>query len=1473
MDKPPPEPVRTARKHDLVELRITNLQRELEADPDPTAKAAILYHVGSLYEHDLGRLTEAMQCYAQASQAAPSFEPALIAQMRMAERDPRAHDVDAICAAMVAAAQASAPSSSALVDLALRSNDWASLLREAIDRSPSPAVPALVLEWLSEAAGDRASLGKALRAQAEHAADPALRAALWLDVALHEIEGSEVDAALDALELAGASEAIAWSARGLQRRLAKDSERWDVVIRATTSMASLLEDDAETGRGLDPLRLPIPVSERLPLAVALWQEAARYSADELGEPVAAARYLESALRIAPDDVQTRLQSLSLAERFGDEDAVERASAWFRESAHEHPAFVAQQIRAAVSGEREAIAVLREVVARNLGSAFARAALDVALMKQNCREELARQLREQADASDGEARQLSLWRAALLSAATRDGADSTELLDAASMGGRWQVPVLRDALGLALGAQRADAVVARCDDLLECHLAPDERALIAFSKYDVTQNALGQSAEAERLLRDAIGQTGNESWAPHLARVHGALGDDPALLARAHEALADLTDGEARIAHLCGAGEAHARAGNWDAAQGLIRRALKAAPNDGYVRSLLDGVLREGGQTEQVVALARERARAHSPDALAELSLLLAGTTAERNAKPNVARDAYEQALANTPASASAALALADVARHESDSSARLRAYASLADGPLGGGAPELFALLRADALALDEATARQASESYERTLDHPITELSGATALLSMPRHLTSDDMRASAEEALADMPDSMEVAVNGFGAAYGGLRASLGQEGASTGDAWLQLAALAPTEALRAEALLQGLRTSRIARGEQALDDLFILAQEAADLAEVSPEAAIALDEALAPGDDPELRAAALERKLEHATALGRGAITAATSRALVEAGKGTEAVALLSTAVEERPDDLAIWEILRSAARQAGQWPLVAQACERLAQFVEGSLRADLLEEAAVVRLDCMEQHQQAEDLFRSALDADPKREIAFRRLHDLLAQKEDAEALEALVSGRLSLGGAEDRPDLLYERARLLRGFSDRPGALEVLGELFTTDPDHAGALALAAEVHVSLEQWEEAVACLRRLARSGIPDEQRRLAHLGAADFLETRLGAKDEALAELRAIEGLGLADADTLARIGLLEEEVNDHDAAVGAYTRALESEPTHAVAVGGLVRLLDDAAKQTAIARYEKALWERFEAGELDASTLQAMHSAATWRGHAERAAAIRAVEQTLGLDAPRAEPWTFEQDGVFSAALWDRETSPVLDDVLRRVGSSLFKPQVRTKKVTPNDPIYVELERLCEQLGVRVASVALSTDVSAPAAYASTDLAIHWLMPSECRDGLDERSRFLAGRLAWAAPRGAGWLLDDSASSAAGKIAALLRAARCDVAVGEAMLPAAEVKLRRAARRSVQEAVGGATLSAASLLTFARSLHRSGDRAGLLACGDIGIALATVLHGVTTIAALRASARGLDLARFCMDAESPLWRSDGRR
>jgi tetratricopeptide (TPR) repeat protein len=818
--------------------------------------------------------------------------------------------------------------------------------------------------------------------------------------------------------------------------------------------------------------------------------------------------------------------------------------------------------------------------------------------------------------------------------------------------------------------------------------------------------------------------------------------------------------------------------------------------------------------------------------------------------------------------------LLDVARRQDDAHARLRAYAHLSDADLGGGVPELYALLRGDALSASGDA--DASEAYERALDHPTTGLCAAVALLSIPSRLATADQRSVAEEVLADAEAAPQEAARGFGAAYGALRASLGAEGASASDAWLQLAALAPTEGLRAGALLQGLRAERIARGAESADDLFMLAQEAEELTQSHPDAAIATEEALTPGDDAEFRANALEKRLHHSESIGRGALDAAYCRALVDADRGAEAVALLSNAVDERPDDRALWETLRGAARQARQWPLVAQACERLAPFVEGSLKADLLEEAGVVRLDCLEQYQQAEDLFRRALEEDPSRNIAFRRLHDLLVEQEDGEALEALVSDRLALGGPKDRLDLLYERARLLRGFSDRPGALEALEELFTAEPEHPGALALAAEVHVSLEQWAEAVECLQRLSKASIPEEQRRVAHLGAADFLETHLAAKAEALEELRAVEALGLADAQIWTRIGVLEAGFDNRGAAIDALTHALEVEPTHAVAISRLVELIDEADKDVALGTYEVAIWERIDGGGLDASLLDGLRSAATWRGHTRRAAAARAVQGALGLTSSADDGDTVELSNVSIATVWDPDASSVLQQVVLGAGPALCEDRLRTKKAVPDDPVYGELERFSHRFGARVGAIGLSDEIETVIARTGRDGEIDWVLPRRLQSGLDGAGRFAAGRLAWAAPHGAAGLLDDSPQNVAGTLAAVLRVSRCELgrsesAEPEPALPAANVKLRRAVRKAVYEAVGDTKLTPSSLLAFAQGLQRSADRAGLLASGDIAAAIATLLNGRVTLDVLRTSARGLGLLRFWLEAESALWGHDG--
>jgi hypothetical protein len=205
-----------------------------------------------------------------------------------------------------------------------------------------------------------------------------------------------------------------------------------------------------------------------------------------------------------------------------------------------------------------------------------------------------------------------------------------------------------------------------------------------------------------------------------------------------------------------------------------------------------------------------------------------------------------------------------------------------------------------------------------------------------------------------------------------------------------------------------------------------------------------------------------------------------------------------------------------------------------------------------------------------------------------------------------------------------------------------------------------------------------------------------------------------------------------------------------------------------------------------------------------------------------------------------------------------------------MRSKKLTPSDPVHGELERLTERFGARLGSVSATDESSDVIAGLGRGGELHWVVPQSTRNGLDPARRFVAGRLAWAVPRGGGPLLDVSPDKAAGILAAVLRACRCGVAEGAPVLPAVAVKLPRAVRKSVQEAAGHTMVEPMSLVAASRRLHRAADRAGLIACGDIGAALTALSGGPTTIAALGTSRRQIDLVRFWMGPESPLWGRD---
>lgn len=1469
MGKPPPRPPGVARKLSSAELRLGNLRRELDAETDPAIRAAILYHMGLVHEHELRQPAEALIHYRESRRHGTGFDPAGTAELRIQERQADPKTVVALLEDLARESRHPATRAAALVDLALRSDAWAPLLREALEHAPEPCVPALLLEWLADSHQDRDALRDALRAQAEAAVEPALRASLWLDLALAESDAGNTDAALTALELSAECSALAWPARSLQRQLAEEHERLDVWEHASVAMAKQLEGDVP----LDPLDLSVPMEDQLPLAAWLWREAAWVRLARNGDTDKAMEYLDAAVRLTPDDAELRWQSLELAERRGDAESTRAAATWLERNAEDDPRLAARAIRDSLLrwNDPTSLDTLRELAARHPDSVYAQAAYDHVLSMSGTIDEQVHRLRARAEALEGEARALVLWRAARL-LAEDDAPEAAQSMfsESAAYATESSVHILRDALRVAVEAGHAEAIVARAQALEAVGLDDDDdHAVATYCRYAVRRSR-DEDETSLVVLRNALHDPRNWSWAPHVARARAAAAGLPSLLAEAHEALSELAKDETKVDHLLAAMAAYATNQQWSDAERTGRVALEHQPDDPRVVQALEDVLRAAGRPEAVVQLARELARRDDDVIRGERSLLKAGVAAERDGDLGAAREAYQQALDRLPGSASAALSIAELSQRRDDAGSLLQAFDTLSCIELGGGASELFALHKADMLRMLEADSSEAGRQYERALEHPLTTLPSAAALLSLPVARTSDEQRVSATEILADAGVAFDADQNGFGVAFSAIRAALGREGSTAGLAWVELARLAPNDAVRAGTLLHGLREVRLARGEDAIDDLFILAQESGELSAHHPEAAVAIEEVLAPGDDPELRVAALERKLQHSTAIGRSAVEAACCRALVEADRGREAVVRITEELDERPDDLALWETLRNAARQAGEWALVAQSCERLAPFLDGGLRADLLEEAGAVRLDHLNQQQAAEDLFRAALEADPSRGVAFRRLHELLADREDGEALDALIASRLSQGGAEDRPSLLYERARLLRGFSDRPGALETLDELFIAEPEHSGALALAAEVHVSLEQWEQAVDCLRRLSKADVPDEQRRLAHLGAADFLENRLGRLDEALTELRAIEACGLADIESRLRVGALEEGFGNVDAAIDAYRAVLLEAPTHALAAERLASLMTGEERLMTLAAHEAALWSRVEAGELDAALLEALRKTAHWQGSLERSSALAAAEDALEPGASFESSRT-DLGHVSTAAFWDPAVDERIEAVLGAAGSSLSDSRPRAKKRLDDSVAVRELERVSERFGARIGSVGASDAVDRVSAFVDRDGSLHWVVPTSSREGLGPADLFSAGRLAWAAPRGGAALLDSSPQRAAGLLAGVVLAARCRLSPGGPTLPAVPVKLRRTARKAVQAILEDTVVSPNVLLAEAKRVQRTADRAGLVASGDIGAAWAVMVGGPPTMTALRTSPRLLDLLRFWAAPDSPLWGNDG--
>ncbi|MEM7678616.1 MAG: hypothetical protein AAF449_21755, partial [Myxococcota bacterium] len=200
-------------------------------------------------------------------------------------------------------------------------------------------------------------------------------------------------------------------------------------------------------------------------------------------------------------------------------------------------------------------------------------------------------------------------------------------------------------------------------------------------------------------------------------------------------------------------------------------------------------------------------------------------------------------------------------------------------------------------------------------------------------------------------------------------------------------------------------------------------------------------------------------------------------------------------------------------------------------------------------------------------------PDRTNAYHRLHDLLAEAGDTTALAAIVGERIAaIDDGDELARLFYEKARLDRTHGDMEEALVSLENLAMLDEAHVGGIALAIEINVALKKWPDAVEALRALSAADVPDQQRRIALLGAADFLDGKMNDPSAAFDELRKIEALGLADASLYERMAVFAEKAERTSDAVDVMLEAADrsrgaTRASHLQRAGALQRRVGDRA------------------------------------------------------------------------------------------------------------------------------------------------------------------------------------------------------------------------------------------------------------------------------------------------------------------
>jgi tetratricopeptide (TPR) repeat protein len=1255
------------------------LQAELDTEADTVRGAALLYEIASITELKLQEIDRSIELYQSAWTGNGQFRPSLQALMRLYEARRSYEHLERIFKEEARVAQNGEQQANSLVDLALllierqeSVRESLELLEEALALDPNNRVAPLVLEHHYLVNRQSGLAEKIARMRVERIADLDLKTVLWWEIAAERERQGDHVSAIELLRRAAAETRESWRSLEIMERYARIHQIPEIIIDALQARAELTSK--ATGSELEPGSATSLLITRLggmeqtiEYGAVLWREVARTRLALARDPWGAVSAYERAVAVAPTDLLLRYEQMEAFKAAGELTAYVQAARSLLEQRVSGPLKavlyfgIAQAAR--VQGDQpEAVSALTSAVDADPNSAGALAALEEAWLENRSIAHLVNHLELRAATRQGQSRAAHLWRAGLLAAERlSDSPRASRLLREALAEWPAQLAIVRDLHGQAL--RFGDAATARQAAMALCRASEvdeAERCALYRERYQLERYVFKNLSDAEALLAEVSKDNCCKIWAPDAARLCAAAYQRFDRLAEAHLVLAArVAQDEIASAHFCAAARAWLFSGNEEAAHRALEDALARVPFNPYAIALLEEILLTRGATAELASLLRDSARSATSTRQAVYALLYAGMAAEKAGDLEIAQRCYEDAAERDPEALAPLCSLKKLGEKTSQLLVIAHALELLAAREAKIGAPSTAALRLGQYYELI-GKPDLAVEPLKTTLYDQQVGLAAALSLTLLPYRLLTPFERDSAWARLGQM------ATGNFAQCVARIRAgvyfdqgrpqarrvlqqvcqdypldrwarlmSIGHaaDAEERARAFIGLSQVTEDTPARLQLLLHGLRLYGYRHwSELGADGL----PSAVDLVRMHAGrllADIAADEGYTLFPATAERVAAQARRIESIDDPSRAELVkAAYLRDLYQAGCYSELCRQAEQWVTRDPADLAVWELLRVSARATGNWPLLAKACDTLAEHCQGVFFAALSEEAGAVYMNYLGRDDLAKLRLQSALALDPSRQLSFELLHQLLERGNESEHLLQLVSNHLTLvEDPSEKTRCLLEQARLQIELGDRADALTSLERIFELDPSHSAALILRAQVHVSLEQWPEAVEALIALGDRESGTETQFFSATGAAYLLERQLSnpgaaylqlailahaqpvgreifAKMASLAWLAGLhqeacealtQAAALSDGQERARLegyaGDIQKSVlDDRSAAAQAYRRALSVSPNYEPAVSALVELADTGERAERLADYERFVRRELESSPVDPKLLR---------------------------------------------------------------------------------------------------------------------------------------------------------------------------------------------------------------------------------------------------------------------------------------